>query len=80
MFFAKKITELYKKNLLVRYDDTGTVHYFTAADFDGLCAEPFSFVGDKGQDLRGNIYYYGQKSSERLVVLITVWGQVMLPT
>ena len=52
----------------MRYDDTGTVHYFTAADFDGLCAEPFSFVGDKGQDLRGNIYYYGQKSSERLVV------------
>lgn len=68
MIFEKKVIEEYEKQFLVRYDDTGLVHYFTAADFPGLSSEPFSFVGDRGQRLRGNIYYYNDKSTERLVI------------
>ena len=68
MIFEKQIIDTYKKNLLVRFDDTGVVHYFSAEDFEGLFSDPFSFIGNRGQSLRGNIYYYGERSTERLVI------------
>lgn len=68
MLFEKQIVAAYKKNLLVRHDDVGLVHYFSAADFDGLVAEPFSFKGSRGQALCGYVYYYGSISNERLVI------------
>ena len=68
MIFEKKILELYTKNLLTRYDDTGLIRYFTSDDFPGLSKEAFSFSGVHGQTLRGNVYYYGESDRERLVI------------
>ena len=68
MIFENKIKDAFKKNFLVRYDDTGLVHYFTYKDFEGLSHEEFTFVGNRGQRLVGNIYWYGEMSRERLIV------------
>ena len=38
-----------------RYDGNPYVHYFTAEDFEGLRAQPFSFYSD-GSKLNGYIY------------------------
>lgn len=68
MIFEKQIKAIFASKLLVRYDDGGTVRYFSADDFRGLQKEPFEFLGNKGQKLCGAIYYYGEKSAERLIV------------
>ena len=68
MLFERKIVEVYKQQLLVRYDDIGIIRYFGASDFPGLRTLPFSFLGAYGQKLRGSFYYYGEMSSERVVI------------
>lgn len=54
-----------------RYDDNKTLKFFTAADFEGLNAQEFSFKNEKGSNLKG-MYYYASKSQKinSLVVLV----------
>lgn len=47
--------------------------YFTAADFDNLQADPVEFPGNRGQILRGNLYYK-KKTSDRKALLIFCHG------
>ena len=68
MIFEKKILSIYRKTLLTRNDPDGTVFFFRKEDFPGLKAEDHSFVGDKGQLLKGHIYYKGERRTDRLVM------------
>ncbi len=64
---------VYKKKLVHRYDDEGYIKYFTAADFPGLQAEPFSFTSGKNT-LRGFWYRYGGERNELIVFCHGVGG------
>ncbi len=66
--FTKFIVEQYKKTAYGRCDDTGDVFYFTAADFDGLRAEPYGFGSSLGHELRGYLYSYEDPIPNRLIV------------
>lgn len=68
MIFEKSIIKLYNMMMGTRQDPRGDVFYFSPEDFEGLCAEPFEFRGSKGQTLRGNIYYYGEKCKEKITL------------
>ena len=65
MKFIKKI---YNSFIFARCDDKGTAYYFSAKDFDGITAEPYTFKGNKGQKLCGNFYYYEGYNPDRIVV------------
>lgn len=68
MLFAKKIERLYRSRLFKRYDDTGTVFYFSPEDFPSLSAEPYTFRSRKGYDLKGYFYSYEGYAPNRLVI------------
>lgn len=68
MLFEKQIVNTFRANFLRRCDDTGTAYYFSAADFPGLEAEPFSFPSCKGHELKGYFYHYGNPIPGRIVV------------
>lgn len=65
---TKMIVEQYKKSAYGRCDATGDVKYFTAADFEGLRAEPYAFSSSLGHVLKGYLYSYENPIPERLVV------------
>lgn len=45
------------------------LQYFTAADFPNLTAEPVEFTGNRGQKLRGNLYFEaGRQNFKALLV------------
>ena len=69
MIFERKILDIYKKKLLRRLDDDGSVFYFGKEDFEGLEADNCSFLGEKGQRLYGHFYYRGKRRSDRLIML-----------
>ena len=68
MLFEKQILNVYKGMMHTRCDDTETVFYFSADDFDGLRKESFSFNAAKGHTLQGYIYSYPDPLPRRLVV------------
>ena len=68
MIFEKQIVNMFRTNFLRRCDDTGTAYYFSAADFPGLEAEPFSFPSSKGHTLKGCFYHYADPIPGRIVV------------
>ena len=68
MLLEKKIVDIFKSRVLVRFDDTGTVYYYSAADFEGLCSTPYTFIGNRGQKLVGSFYYYGAIKTDRIVI------------
>ena len=68
MLFEKQIVNTFRANFLRRCDDTGTAYYFSAADFPGLEAEPFSFPSCKGHTLKGYFYHYEDSIPGRIVV------------
>ena len=68
MLFEKQILNTYKGMLHSRCDDTETVFYFSADDFEGLGKEPFTFKASGGHTLRGYVYQYENPISNRLVV------------
>lgn len=43
--------------------------YFTAADFENLKAEPIEFQGNRGQTLRGNLYFEADKSDFKALLI-----------
>ena len=65
---TKFIVEQYKKTAHGRQDDTGDVFYFSAADFEGLRAEPYVFTSSMGHELRGFLYSYENPVANRLIV------------
>ena len=68
MIFEKQIIGIYNGIMGTRNDPTGDIFYFDYTDFAGLSAEPISFPGAQGQALVGNVYYYGEKRKQRLVI------------
>lgn len=68
MLFEKLIVNTFRNQFLIRCDDTGTAHYFSAADFPGLQAEPFAFRSGVGHTLQGYFYHYGDPIAGRIVV------------
>lgn len=68
MIFEKQILNAYRSMAYTRCDDTGRVFYFSAADFDGLQAEPYPFRASAGHTLQGCLYHYAAPIPGRLVV------------
>ena len=64
----KLIERIYRNNLFVRNDNQYGIFYFTAADFPGLQAQPYSFKSRMGHELRGYFYHYENPVPARLVV------------
>ena len=65
---GKIIENFYRTKVFCRCDDKGTAYYFSAKDFDGLNAVPYSFVSSKGNTLKGFFYYYDNPIENRIVV------------
>ena len=68
------IVRYYKKHFLQRCDENGYIKYFTAADFPGLEAEPFTFQSGVNR-LKG--YFYsrpGCRDDELVVFCHGLWG------
>ena len=65
---GKKIETMYRAQLFARYDDTGSVFYFSAADFEGMRQVPFSFRASAGHRLQGYFYSYDGYKPGRIVV------------
>lgn len=68
MIFLKQIEKIYRKQVLTRFKDYGTVYYFSEKDFPGLKKYPFDFKGSDGQKLQGYFYCYDNPIAKRLVV------------
>ena len=68
MIFEKKILNVYKGMMHTRCDDTETVFYFSAEDFDGLHKESYVFKASAGHDLQGYLYHYDDPIEGRLIV------------
>ena len=68
MIFEKQILNAYKGMMHTRCDDTQTVFYFSADDFDGLKKEPYSFKASAGHELKGYIYSYENPIKDRLII------------
>ena len=68
MLFEKQILNTYKGMMHTRCDDTETVFYFSAENFDGLRKEPFPFHASAGHTLQGYIYHYNNPIKGRIVV------------
>lgn len=68
MLFEKQILNMYRGMMHTRCDDTETVFYFSAADFEGLHCEPYAFTATAGHRLQGYIYWYEQPIEGRIVV------------
>ena len=68
MLFEKSILKMYTGTLLRRHDPDGNLFYFSKSDFTGLESESFSFVGDRGQRLHGEIYFKGAIRTDRIVI------------
>ncbi|MBR4872691.1 MAG: alpha/beta fold hydrolase [Clostridia bacterium] len=66
--FKKWIERSYRKMLFTRIDDTGTVRYFSANDFEGLQSRAFDFRAKAGHLLRGSFYFYEGRETDRVVV------------
>ena len=68
MIFEKKILNVYKQNLVKRYNEDPAIFYYRPEDFEELQTEPYTFPGGNGQMLRGNFYWYGDKKTDRIVI------------
>ena len=68
MIFENKILEMYKKQMYIRCDDSGTAYYFSADDFDGLNKRGYTFKSNNGHTLQGYFYWYENPAQNRLVI------------
>ncbi len=68
MLFDKIFLSIYKKALIKRLDDNGSVFYFDYTDFEGLKKEHHTFVSRTGAKLDGGFYYYDNPKSDKLIV------------
>jgi len=68
MFFAKQVEKMYRAQMFARYDENGTVFYFSAEDFEGLHKVPYEFSAAAGHKLQGYFYSYDEPIEGRLIV------------
>lgn len=68
MIFEKQVISGYKNMIYTRCDDTETVFYFSADDFNGLKKKSYVFKSSMGHTLQGYIYNYESPISNRLIV------------
>lgn len=68
MIFEKQIVNAFKNMMHVRCDDTETVFYYSAEDFEGLKKEPYSFASSLGHTLKGYFYSYDPAIEGRLII------------
>lgn len=61
------LVNVYKKTIIHRYDDNGTVKYFSASDFPNLQAKAVCFYSGQNK-LKGYFYYYDNFNKESLTV------------
>ncbi|MGM9625962.1 MAG: alpha/beta hydrolase family protein [Eubacteriales bacterium] len=62
------IRKKYRDTVYTRADDTGCVFYFSAADFPGLRAQPYTVPSSRGYNLQGYFYQYDNPIPGRIVV------------
>ena len=68
MIFEKAVVNTYRGMMYSRCDDTESVKYFSAEDFEGLRIRRYSFKSSMGHNLSGYIYEYEAPREGRLVV------------
>ena len=68
MIFEKQVVNGFKGMMHTRCDDTETVLYFSAQDFDGLHQEAYAFQSSMGHTLQGYFYSYDNPIKGRLIV------------
>jgi len=68
MIFEKQILNSYKGMTHTRCDDTETVFYFSAEDFENLRKESYPFKASAGHTLQGYIYNYDNPIEDRIIV------------
>lgn len=68
MIFEKKMMKMYRDQMYIRCDDTGTAYYFSSDDFEGLHKTPYQFRSPMGHTLQGYFYCYDNPKQNRLVV------------
>ncbi len=68
MIFQKQIEKIYKAQLFCRYDDNGTVKYFSYEDFHGMHADAYTIPSSHGHTLKGYFYSYDGCKAERLII------------
>ena len=68
MIFEKQVVNGYKGTMHTRCDDTETVFYFSAEDFEGLQKEAYAFPSSMGHTLQGYVYQYANPIEDRLIV------------
>lgn len=68
MIFEKQVVNGFKGMMHSRCDDTETVFYYSANDFEGLKSEPYSFTSSAGHTLKGYIYSYENPIEGRIIV------------
>ncbi len=74
MIFEKQIEKVYRATLYGRCDDNGTAYYFSHKDFEGLNAQPYTFVSSTGNKLKGYFYSYKNPVPNRLVIFDHGYG------
>lgn len=74
MIFQKQIEKIYRSTLYGRCDDNGTAFYFSAQDFEGLEAQPYTFVSSAGAKMKGYFYSYADRIKNRIVVFDHGYG------
>lgn len=62
------ITNLYRKNFLIRYDKDDGIPYFSAADFAGLRVEQGTFRNATGDALQYFFYHYDGYDGDKLLL------------
>lgn len=68
MIFEKQIEKIYRNSMFIRNDNASGIFYFSAPDFPGLQAYPYSFPATAGHSLKGNFYCYENPIPGRVVV------------
>lgn len=68
MIFEKQVVNGYKGMMHTRCDDTETVFYYSATDFEGLQSEAYTFKSSMGHTLQGYLYSYENPIVGRLIV------------
>ncbi len=68
MIFEKQVVNGYKGMMHTRCDDTETVFYFSAKDFEGLQSEAYTFKSSIGHTLQGYFYSYENPIEGRLII------------
>lgn len=68
MLFEKQIVNIFRSQLYIRQDNPNGIFYFSAGDFPGLKAYPYSFPSSQGHTLAGWFYCYDGPVPGRLVV------------